>query len=107
MNNCPHVLEGKKLKAGIFGTNPYVYTDFEKNVIYNEKGQPLGACTGIASTFASMFGFEVELVLVSGVNYFDNKTGTWIGLTGDVSKTFRRYFLNREFCTRRLFSDSI
>ena len=86
MNNCPHALAGKTIKAGTFGTNPYLYTDFDRSIVYNEKGQPLGLNTGVATTFASMFGFEVEFSLVRGVNYYDNKTRTWVGLTGDVSR---------------------
>ena len=88
MNNCPHVLAGKKLTAGFIGTNPYIYTDFQRNVIYNDKGQPLGVNTGISSSFASMFGFELEIVFSRNENYYNNKTGKWIGITDDVSKTY-------------------
>ena len=91
MNNCPHALAGQKLKAGSFGTNPYIYTDFDRNIIYNEKGQPLGSNTGVASTFASLFGFDLEIILTRNVNYYDNKTGMWIGLTGDVSKFTKKF----------------
>jgi len=39
---CPHPLEGKTLRVGSQGTNPFIYSDFDRNVAYNEKGQPLG-----------------------------------------------------------------
>jgi hypothetical protein len=40
LERCPHALEGKTLKVASIGTNPYVYTDFDRNVIFNENGKP-------------------------------------------------------------------
>lgn len=82
---CPHALKGKILKVGSFGTNPYVYTDFQRNVIFNEKGQPVGSNTEIAETLSKLFGFDIEIVLVKPGDFYDKKNQTWIGPAGDVS----------------------
>ncbi len=69
---CPHALEGKTLKVGSIGTNPYVFTDFDRNVIFNEKGLPVGSNTAITETLGKIFGFEVDIQLVRpGVNFID------------------------------------
>jgi hypothetical protein len=41
-DKCPHALEGKNIRVGSQGTNPYIYTDYDRNIVYNEKGLPLG-----------------------------------------------------------------
>jgi hypothetical protein len=85
MDACPHALEGKTLKVASMGTNPYIYTDFQRNVVYNDKGHPVGSNTEIAATLGKVFGFDFKIILSGAQNYYDNKTGTWIGLTGEVS----------------------
>ena len=40
-------LAGKNFKVASYGTNPYIYTDFEKKVFYKENGNPLGGNTEI------------------------------------------------------------
>lgn len=85
LKDCPHPLDGKKLKLTSQGANPYIFTDFNRNIIYDDKGLPLGSNSGIASMLSKLFGFEFEIFISGGTNYYDNKTKTWIGLTGDVS----------------------
>ena len=82
---CPHALEGETLKVGSIGTNQYVFTDFDRNVIFNEKGQPVGSNTAITETLGKMFGFGVDIELVRPGDFYDNKTGQWLGSVGDVS----------------------
>jgi hypothetical protein len=41
-DSCPHPLKGKNLRVASQGTNPYIYTDYDRNVVTNEKGLPLG-----------------------------------------------------------------
>ena len=83
--NCPHPLAEKTLKFSFLGPNPYTFTDFNRNVIYDDNGRPLGSNAGISTMLAKMFGFEYEVFFTGSANYYDNKTGTWIGLTGNVS----------------------
>jgi hypothetical protein len=41
-SSCPHPLKGKHLRVASQGTNPFIYTDYDRNVVYNDKGLPLG-----------------------------------------------------------------
>jgi hypothetical protein len=82
---CPHALKGKTLKVGSIGTNPNIYTDFERNIVFNEKGEPLGSNTMITKTIGKLFGFEIEIVLVKPGEFYDKINKTWIGSSGEVS----------------------
>jgi len=85
-NNCPHALSGKTLRVDSIGTNPYIYTDFDRNVFYDEKGLPVGSNSEIMSNIGKVYGFDVEIHLNSNFSsYFDNKTGKWVG---QVAKVF-------------------
>ena len=71
-NDCPHALSGKTLRVESVGTNPYVYTDFDRNVFYDEKGLPLGSNSEIMSNIGKVLGFEVAINLVANnASYFD------------------------------------
>ena len=87
-NSCPHALSDKTLRVDSVGTNPYVYTDFDRNVVYNEKGLPVGSNSEIVENIGKALGFKVRLNLASGgsASSFDNKTGKWTGPNGNVSK---------------------
>ncbi len=85
-NNCPHALSGKTLRVDSIGTNPYVYTDFDRNVFYNEKGLPLGSNSDILSNIGKVYGFDVAINLFSSSgSSFDNKTGKWAGPNAKVN----------------------
>jgi hypothetical protein len=85
-NNCPHALSGKTLKVESLGTNPYVYTDFDRNVFYNDKGLPLGSNSDILSNIGKVYGFDVAINLSSSTaSSFDNKTGKWMGQNAKVN----------------------
>ncbi len=82
---CPHALSGKTLRVSSRGTNPYIYTDFDRTVFYDEKGFPEGSNSEIMYNIGKVFGFKVAFNLSNSfAGYFDNKTQRWIGLTGDV-----------------------
>ena len=82
---CPHGLSGKTLRVSSKGTNPYIYTDFDRTVFYDDKGLPQGSNSEIIYNIGKIFGFEVTINLSGSFSsYFDNKTKTWIGLNGDV-----------------------
>ena len=85
---CHHALNGQTLRVNSYGTNPYVYTDFDRNVVYNEKGLPVGSNSEIVENIGKALGFKVRLNLASGgsASSFDNKTGKWTGPNGNVSK---------------------
>jgi hypothetical protein len=84
-NSCPHALSGKTLRVDSIGTNPYVYTDFDRNVFYDDKGLPLGSNSEIMSNIGKVLGFDVDISLnTSFVSYFDNKTGKWVGQVAKV-----------------------
>ena len=40
--SCPHPLKGKFLRVGSLATNPFNFIDTERNLLYNENGNPLG-----------------------------------------------------------------
>ena len=81
---CPHPLAGKTLRAGSLGPNPYIFTDYERNIHYNENGKPLGTNTGVAETLAKVFDFKTTIVLMKTNDYIDPKTKKWMGITGEV-----------------------
>ena len=82
---CPHVLSGETLRATSIGTNPYVFTDYDRKVFYNDDGLPLGSNSDIISNIGKVLGFNVTVNLSStSLSYFDNSTQKWVGLTGDV-----------------------
>ncbi len=83
-NECPHPLKGKTLQVASQGTNPFIYTDYARNVVYNEKGQPLGANTGIISSLGKVFEFQFTTRVLRTWDYYDNITGQWVGMTGGV-----------------------
>jgi hypothetical protein len=84
-NECPHPLNGKTVRVASQGTNPYIYTDYDRNVVNDDKGLPLGANTGIVSSLAKVFGFHLDVRVLKEWDYYDNKTGKWTGMTGGVS----------------------
>ena len=81
---CPHPLKGKTLVTGSLGPNPYIYTDWGRNVQYNENGKPLGTNTGIAETLGQYFGFNTTIKLMRSYDYIDPVTKKWMGETGEV-----------------------
>jgi len=84
-NNCPHALSGKTLRVDSIGTNPYIYTDFDRNVFYDEKGLPVGSNSEIMSNIGKVYGFDVEINLNSNFSsYIDNTTGKWVGQVAKV-----------------------
>ncbi len=84
-NSCPHALSGKTLRVDSVGTNPYVYTDFDRKVFYNDKGLPMGSNSDIMSDIGKVLGFEVSINLTnSPASVFDNKTGKWVGQVAKV-----------------------
>ena len=83
---CPHPLRGKTLVAGSLGPNPYIYSDWGRNVQYNENGKPLGTNTGIAETLGQYFGFNTTIKLMRSYDYIDPVTNKWMGETGEVFK---------------------
>ena len=85
LNQCPHALSGKTLTVSSSGTIPFLFTDFDRNIVYNEQGKPLGSNTDIPVTIGKMYGFDVNVYIYNGPHFFDNKTGQWVGQTGDVS----------------------
>jgi hypothetical protein len=85
---CSHPLYGKTLQVASLGPNPYIFTDFERNVQYNELGLPLGSNTGIALTLGQVFGLKVKILLLKTHDYYDEKNARWVGITGEVSIIF-------------------
>jgi hypothetical protein len=82
---CPHALSGKPVKVKSIGTNPYIYTDFDRNVFYDEKGLPVGSNSQILQNIGKVFGFEIEVNLTKNLaSYYDNATQQWTGLNGEV-----------------------
>jgi len=76
-----------------FGSNPYLYTDFDRNVFYDEKGLPLGSNAQITSNIGKVLGFEVEINLTNNLaSYYDNSTKTWTGLNGEVRNIIFYYY---------------
>ena len=97
-NNCPHALSGKTVRVTSGGTNPYIFTDFDRTVFYNEKGLPMGSNSDILYNIGKVFGFDISVNLSTpSASYFDNKTGKWIGQVGSVRIFFfqlESYFTN-------------
>ena len=85
VNQCPHPLHGKTLQVASLGPNPFIFTDFERNVHYNDQGLPLGSNTGIALTLGQVFGFKVNILLFKTYDYYDEKNARWVGIAGEVS----------------------
>jgi hypothetical protein len=82
---CPHPLQGQLVRVGSLGTNPFIYTDLNRSVVYGEDGFPLGANSGIAKSLSKMFGFDFKIVLFKSYDYFDAATGKWVGMSGEVT----------------------
>ena len=91
IDQCSHPLHGKTLQVGSLGPNPFIFTDLDRNVHYNEQGLPLGSNTGIASTLGQVFGFNVKMILFKTHDYYDEKTARWVGITGEVSLNNSQY----------------
>ena len=81
---CPHPLKNKALRAASLGPNPYIFTDFERNINYNADGNPLGANTGIVKSIGAMFGFDVSIKVLREHDYYDSKSDRWVGIARDV-----------------------
>ncbi len=83
--NCPHPLNGRILKTAITGTGPYMYTDWDKNVVFDEQGIPLGSNGGIFKALSSVFGFTLKISTFNANVIWDNKTGQYIVISTLVS----------------------
>ena len=66
------------------GTNPYMYTDYNRTVIFNERGIPVGSNGGIAEALSRIFEFNLNMTVAKSQGVFDKKTGKWLGMAGDV-----------------------
>ena len=62
-----------------------MYTDYDRKVIFNERGIPLGSNGGISEALSRMFGFNLNMTIAKVQGLFDNKTQKWSGMVGDVS----------------------
>ena len=82
---CPHQLSGTTIRAAILGTNPFIYTDVNRKIIYGNDGLPLGANTGILRSLSKVFGFTLQLTVFTVYDFFDEKLKKWIGMSGEVS----------------------
>ncbi len=84
-NSCPTTSSGETLRTTSLGTNPYIYTDFDRNVLYNDRGLPLGSNSDIISNIGKILDFKVTVNFTSSsFSYYDNSTRKWVGSTGDV-----------------------
>jgi hypothetical protein len=83
-NDCPHPLKNKSLRVASISPNPFIFTDFDRNIQYNEDGLPLGSHTGIVKSIGEMFGFDVLVQVYRVHHYYDTRSKTWIGMAGDV-----------------------
>jgi len=62
-----------------------MFSDFNRDNVYNEQGIPVGSNGGIADALSRIFGFQVRISVTRVQNFFDNKTGKWTGMAGDVT----------------------
>ena len=79
-NICPHPLNGKILKTALAGTNPYVYTDWENNVLFDQQGVPLGSNGGILKALSEVFGFSLNISIFNSNVIWDNQTGKYVAI---------------------------
>jgi len=77
-NKCPHPLNGKTLKTAISGTGPYLYTNWDNNVVFDEQGIPLGSNGGIMRAISEVFGFNLNISTFKANVVWDNLTGQYI-----------------------------
>ena len=82
---CPTVLKDKTIKIGLTGTNPFLYNDEKKRVIYNADGFPMGSNGGIAAEFAKRFGYNVNITVYTSNPIYNTTTGKGSGYIVDVS----------------------
>ena len=82
---CPHVLQGLPVNIGLRGTNPYMYNDKDKKILYDDRGFPLGSNGGISSALMKMYNFVPTFSLFQSQGMYNPKTGKWDGGAGDVS----------------------
>jgi hypothetical protein len=83
--SCSHPLKGKTLWVASLGTNPFIFTDYNRNPILNERGHPAGGNTGIVESLGRAFGFEVNITIYKNYDFYDKTASRWIGMTEDVS----------------------
>ncbi len=79
-NACPHPLNGKTLKTALAGTNPYVYTDWDNNVVFDGQGIPLGSNGGIFNDLSKVFGFTLNVSIFNANVIWDNQTGQFVAI---------------------------
>jgi hypothetical protein len=80
IKSCPHIWKGKTGLVASLGTNPYMFSDFNRDIVYNEQGIPSGSNGGIADALSRIFGFQVRISVTRVQNFFDNKVGKWTGI---------------------------
>jgi hypothetical protein len=83
-SKCPHPLKGKTLKVASAGTNPFIFTDYDQNIVYTERGRPIGTNTGIVESIGKALNFDVDITPLSGYDYYDHEAKKWVGMTGQV-----------------------
>ena len=74
------VINGKILKTALEGTNPYVYTDWENNVLFDQQGVPLGSNGGILKALSEVFGFSLNISIFNSNVIWDNQTGQYVAI---------------------------
>ncbi len=87
-NNCPHPLNGKTVRTAFTGTNPYLYTGLENDVVYDEKGIPLGSNGGIMHSLSRVFGFNLDVQIYPSGFIWDNQTGKFVNIPGQVTTIY-------------------
>ena len=102
---CPSPLEGEDLNAGSFGTNPFMYNDREKKVIYGPDGVPEGSNGGIAKGFAKMHNLKLNIKTYTSPGTVNETTGSTTGAYKDVSIAFELLIAQPKIilCRRSLF----
>jgi hypothetical protein len=83
------------------GTNPYLYTDYSRKIVYNERGIPLGSNGGISEALSRIFGFKLNMTIANSQAIFDNNTGKWSGMAGDVSATLIYVETNKKHLSQK------
>ena len=102
---CPSPLEGKDLNAGSYGTNPFMYNDREKKVIYGPDGVPEGSNGGIAKGLAKIHNMRLNIKTYSFGGTVNETTGNTTGAIRDVSIAFELLITQPKVrsCRRSIF----
>lgn len=77
-------MDGQHYEFAFYGTNPFMYNDKNKKIIYGPNGIPEGLNGGMATGMAKMYNFTFNVTTFTVLHTVNETTGNTTGGYAEV-----------------------